>query len=65
MSVEVIQNESDKRDYIGDFTQYLNARFRGQDDMEQRLMIHAMDFALANDLRMDVGDDDAITFNAS
>ncbi len=45
MTLVVRQREDDKQDYMREAVAYLNKNFRTQEDMEQRIGIHLLDFA--------------------
>ena len=45
MTLTVKQRVEDKQDYMREAVAYLNDNFRTQEDMEQRIGIHLLDFA--------------------
>ncbi len=44
MTIGALQREEDGRDLITEAVAYLNSKWRGQEDMEQRIAIHLLDF---------------------
>lgn len=44
MTLTIKQIETDKRDYMKEALAYLNTCFRTQEDMEQRIGVHLLDY---------------------
>lgn len=60
--VEFQTPEEDKKDYFPAFTDFLNARFKNQDQMEEQLQVFALEFAQENNLALDFKDDGTFVF---